>query len=184
MTISKKVFVALDSNNFEEINKLVDTIKNYIFGVKIGYEFFFNFGLKGYKKIQNKNGNRDMNYSYTHYGNLQRRCQTYKQNAFNFDISNNILFKSCCVKDCAGGHAPIATYKYSNVTFNSNGAVSNRARIHRLKNQHVSSNTSYREFFRTPAPPRINIYTAKSKNKCFCNSRAHYGGPASKTFHN
>ena len=54
MTISKKVFVALDSNNFEEINKLVDTIKNYIFGVKIGYEFFFNFGLVGYKKIQKK----------------------------------------------------------------------------------------------------------------------------------
>ena len=40
MTTSKKVFVALDSNNFEEINKLVDIIKNHIFGVKIGYEFY------------------------------------------------------------------------------------------------------------------------------------------------
>ena len=57
MTISKKVIVALDSDNLEEINKLVDMIKNHIFGVKIGYEFFFNFGLKGYKKIQNKNIN-------------------------------------------------------------------------------------------------------------------------------
>ena len=57
MITSKKVIVALDSDNFEEINKLVDTIKNHIFGVKIGYEFFFNFGLEGYKKIQNKNIN-------------------------------------------------------------------------------------------------------------------------------
>ena len=57
MTKSKKVIVALDSNNLEKINKLVDIIKNHIFGVKIGYEFFFNFGLKGYKKIQSKNIN-------------------------------------------------------------------------------------------------------------------------------
>ena len=57
MAISKKVIVALDSNNLEEANKLVDILKNYIFGVKIGYEFFFNFGLKGYKKIQSKNIN-------------------------------------------------------------------------------------------------------------------------------
>ena len=40
MISSKKVIVALDSNNFKEINKLIDIIKNYIFGVKIGYEFF------------------------------------------------------------------------------------------------------------------------------------------------
>ena len=57
MTISKKVIVALDSDNFEETNNLVDIIKNYIFAVKIGYEFFFNFGLKGYNRIQNKNIN-------------------------------------------------------------------------------------------------------------------------------
>ena len=57
MTISKKVIVALDSNDFEKINKLVDILKDHFFGVKIGYEFFFNFGLKGYKKIQNKNIN-------------------------------------------------------------------------------------------------------------------------------
>ena len=54
MITSKKVIVALDSNNFKEINKLIDIIKNYIFGVKIGYEFFFNFGLEGYKIVQNK----------------------------------------------------------------------------------------------------------------------------------
>ena len=57
MTTSKKVIVALDSDNFEEINTILDIIKEHIFGVKIGYEFFFNFGLEGYKKIQNKNIN-------------------------------------------------------------------------------------------------------------------------------
>ena len=57
MTFDKRVIIALDSNNFTEIVNLVDTIKEYIFGVKIGYEFFFNFGLIGYKKIQDKNVN-------------------------------------------------------------------------------------------------------------------------------
>lgn len=54
MTLSNKVIVALDSNNLQKINKIVDIIKDHIFGVKIGYEFFFNFGLEGYKKIQSK----------------------------------------------------------------------------------------------------------------------------------
>ena len=54
MTKSNKVIVALDSNNFKKIINLIDLIKNEIFGVKIGYEFFLNFGLKGYKKIQTK----------------------------------------------------------------------------------------------------------------------------------
>ena len=57
MTINRKVIVALDSSNFKEINKILDLIKDHIFGVKIGYEFFFKFGLEGYKKIQNKNIN-------------------------------------------------------------------------------------------------------------------------------
>ena len=57
MNIGKKVIVALDSDNFEEVNKILDLIKDHIFGAKIGYEFFFNFGLEGYKKIQNKNIN-------------------------------------------------------------------------------------------------------------------------------
>jgi len=57
MTFNKKVIVALDSNNFKQTENLVDKIKEQIFGVKIGYEFFFNFGLDGYKKIQNKNIN-------------------------------------------------------------------------------------------------------------------------------
>ena len=57
MKIGKKVIVALDLNDFKEIIKLVQNIKSHIFGVKIGYEFFFNFGLEGYKKLKIENTN-------------------------------------------------------------------------------------------------------------------------------
>jgi len=50
----KKIIVALDSNNLTESLNLVDEIKDETFAFKIGYEFFFNFGLDGYKSIQNK----------------------------------------------------------------------------------------------------------------------------------
>ena len=50
-----KVIVALDSNNINEIKNLIKKIKNEVFAVKIGYEFFLNFGLEGYKKIQDEN---------------------------------------------------------------------------------------------------------------------------------
>ena len=53
----KKIIVALDSNNFQELKNIVDEIKNQVFAFKIGYEFFLNFGLDGYKFIQNKNVN-------------------------------------------------------------------------------------------------------------------------------
>ena len=48
---SKKIIVALDSNNFSEIEKLVKSLKKEVYAFKIGYQFFFNFGLIGYKKI-------------------------------------------------------------------------------------------------------------------------------------
>lgn len=48
---SKKIIVALDSNNFSEIEKLVESLKKEVYAFKIGYQFFFNFGLIGYKKI-------------------------------------------------------------------------------------------------------------------------------------
>ena len=48
---SKKVIVALDSNNFNRTIKLVKSLKNEAYAFKIGYEFFFSFGLEGYKKI-------------------------------------------------------------------------------------------------------------------------------------
>jgi orotidine-5'-phosphate decarboxylase len=53
----KKIIVALDSNNFYELKNLVNEIKSHVFAFKIGYEFFLNFGLDGYKFIQNKNVN-------------------------------------------------------------------------------------------------------------------------------
>ena len=49
--LSKKIIVALDSNNFSEIEKLVKSLKKDVYAFKIGYQFFFNFGLIGYKKI-------------------------------------------------------------------------------------------------------------------------------------
>ena len=48
---SKKIIVALDSNNFNKIIKLVKALKKDVFAFKIGYEFFYNFGIEGYKKI-------------------------------------------------------------------------------------------------------------------------------------
>ena len=48
---SKKIIVALDSNNFNKIIKLVVLLKKEVFAFKIGYEFFFNFGIDGYNKI-------------------------------------------------------------------------------------------------------------------------------------
>jgi len=48
---SKKIIVALDSNNLNKIIKLVKILKKEAFAFKIGYEFFYNFGIEGYKKI-------------------------------------------------------------------------------------------------------------------------------------
>ena len=48
---SKKIIVALDINNFSKIEKLVKSLKKDVYAFKIGYQFFFNFGLIGYKKI-------------------------------------------------------------------------------------------------------------------------------------
>ena len=45
------VIVALDSNNFNKTKKLVEDLKNDAYAFKIGYQFFFNFGLSGYKEI-------------------------------------------------------------------------------------------------------------------------------------
>ena len=48
---SKKIIVALDSNNLKKITKLVESLKKDVYAFKIGYQFFFSFGLEGYKKI-------------------------------------------------------------------------------------------------------------------------------------
>ena len=51
MKSKKKVIVALDSNNITKTIKLVKILKQDVFAFKIGYQFFYNFGLEGYKKI-------------------------------------------------------------------------------------------------------------------------------------
>ncbi len=48
---SKRIIVALDSSNFDKVKKLAETLKKDVYAFKIGYQFFFNFGIKGYKKI-------------------------------------------------------------------------------------------------------------------------------------
>ena len=48
---SKKIIVALDSNNLSKTIKLVKILKKDVYAFKIGYQFFYNFGLEGYKKV-------------------------------------------------------------------------------------------------------------------------------------
>ena len=48
---NKKIIVALDSKNINKTIKLVKILKKDVYGFKLGYQFFFNFGLEGYKKI-------------------------------------------------------------------------------------------------------------------------------------
>ena len=51
----KKVIIALDNDNLDNNIKLVKDLKKEAFAFKLGYEFFFNFGIKGYKLIQKEN---------------------------------------------------------------------------------------------------------------------------------
>ena len=51
----KKIIVALDSDNLKSTLSLVKILKNDAYAFKIGYEFFFNFGIDGYKYIQKEN---------------------------------------------------------------------------------------------------------------------------------
>ena len=48
---SRRIIVALDSNNLNETIKLVKILKRDVYAFKIGYQFFYNFGLEGYNKI-------------------------------------------------------------------------------------------------------------------------------------
>ena len=48
---SKKIIIALDSKDLNKTIKLVNILKKDVFAFKIGYQFFYNFGLEGYKKI-------------------------------------------------------------------------------------------------------------------------------------
>ena len=50
--MNKKVIVAIDSNNIARSKKLVKLLKKEVYAFKIGYEFFYNFGIEGYKEIK------------------------------------------------------------------------------------------------------------------------------------
>ena len=49
--MNKKIIVALDTANLGKAIKLVQILKKEVYAFKIGHEFFYNFGLEGYKKI-------------------------------------------------------------------------------------------------------------------------------------
>ncbi len=49
--MNKKVIVAIDLSNLQKAIRLVNKLKKEVFAFKIGHEFFYNFGIEGYKKI-------------------------------------------------------------------------------------------------------------------------------------
>ena len=49
--MTKKIIVALDNKNLKQIVTLVKKTKSEAFGFKIGKEFFYNYGIEGYKRI-------------------------------------------------------------------------------------------------------------------------------------
>ena len=49
--MNKKIIVALDLDNIKKAIKLVKELKKEVYAFKIGHEFFYNFGIKGYKEI-------------------------------------------------------------------------------------------------------------------------------------
>ena len=98
------------------------------------------------KRIMNKNGIINTNYSYSTRQYLHKRCKTYQQNGYHFDISGAHTLPLGSSK-CAPGQNPQApcsswpsknypckriTYKPNNRQFSTQGAVSSRARLLRL----------------------------------------------------
>ena len=49
--MNKRIIVALDLSNLNKVVKIVNSLKKDVFAFKIGHEFFYNFGINGYKKI-------------------------------------------------------------------------------------------------------------------------------------
>ena len=48
---SRNIIVALDSGNLNKTIKLVKILKKDVYAFKIGYQFFYDFGIEGYKKV-------------------------------------------------------------------------------------------------------------------------------------
>ena len=51
--MNKKIIVALDLDNINKAIKLVKELKKEVYAFKSGHEFFYNFGIIGYKEIYN-----------------------------------------------------------------------------------------------------------------------------------
>jgi len=51
--MNKKIIVALDLNNINKTLQLVKNLKKEVYAFKIGHEFFYNFGIDGYKRVYN-----------------------------------------------------------------------------------------------------------------------------------
>ena len=51
--MNKKIIVALDLDNINKAKNIVKELKKEVYAFKIGHEFFYNFGIEGYKKIYN-----------------------------------------------------------------------------------------------------------------------------------
>ena len=49
--MNKKIIVAIDLSNLNKAIRLVKKLKKEAFAFKLGHEFFYNFGIDGYKKI-------------------------------------------------------------------------------------------------------------------------------------
>lgn len=49
--MTNKVIIALDNKNLKQIIAIVKKTKSEAFGFKIGKEFFYRYGIEGYKKI-------------------------------------------------------------------------------------------------------------------------------------
>jgi len=50
--MDKKIILALDLDNIKKAVKIVKKLKKEVYAFKIGHEFFYTFGIEGYKKIQ------------------------------------------------------------------------------------------------------------------------------------
>jgi len=49
--MNKRIIVAIDISNLNQALILAKKLKNEVFAFKIGHEFFYKFGIEGYKKI-------------------------------------------------------------------------------------------------------------------------------------
>ena len=86
------------------------------------------------RNIQNKNGDKSKDYNPSFRSYLQKRCKTYKQNSFNYNLNGTTARPNCIDPSCT------VVYKRSNTNFSQQGAVSSGSLIHRLKYNTILKN--------------------------------------------